>query len=132
MLVQLWQAISFGHALARVDTGNISLIGGDGLVHSPEGDLHVWVFGLDLPGIPANAWVFVKQSLHTGTDLFKSQSAVPPAARELWRFVVSTILHAIWVERLRRMEDPSLSQDVHPARSRTIFRRSVRSFRGST
>ena len=36
MLVQLWQYISFGHALARIDTGNTSLIGGDGLVRSPR------------------------------------------------------------------------------------------------
>ena len=34
----------------------------------------------------------------------KAQVAVFPAARELWRFVVSATLHTIWVERLRCME----------------------------
>ena len=98
----------------------------------PEDDLHVWVFGLDLPGISPNAWVVVKHSLNTGTIVLKDHAAVFPAARELWRFVVSTTLHAIWVERPHRIEDPSLSQDVHTARAKTIFRRSVRRFRGST
>ena len=90
------------------------------------------MFGLDLPAIPPNAWVIVKQSMNTGDDLLKAQDEVFPAARELWRFVVSTTLHAIWVQRLRRIEDPSLSQDVHTARAKTIFRQSVRRFRGST
>ena len=76
---------------------------------------------MDLPGIPPNAWVVVKHSLNTGADLLKAQVAVFPAARELWCFVVSTTLHVIWVERLRRMEDPSLSQDVHTARAKTII-----------
>ena len=69
-----------------------------------EDDLHVWVFGLDLPGIPLNAWVVVKHFLNTGVDLLKAQAAVFHAARELWRFVVSATLHTIWVERLRCME----------------------------
>ena len=89
------------------------------------------MFGLDL-GDSANDWDVIKQSMMTGADLFKSQDAVSPADRELWRFVVSTTLHAIWVERPHRIEDPSLSQDVHTARAKTIFRRSVRRFRGST
>ena len=95
-----------------------------------EDDLHVWVFGLDLPGIPPNACVVVKHSLNTGADLLKSQAAAFPAARDLWRFVVSTTYRAICVERLRLMEYPSLSQDVHTARAKTIIRRSVRRFCG--
>ena len=47
-------------------------------------------------------------------------------------FVVSTTLHAIWVERLRRMDDASLSQQVHTASATTILCRSVRMFRVST
>ena len=90
------------------------------------------MFGLDLPGIPPNAWVVVKHSLNAGADLLKAQAAVFPAAQELWHFVVSTTLHAIYVECLYRIEDPSLSQDVHTARDKTSFRRSVRRFRGST
>ena len=90
------------------------------------------MFGLDLPETPHNAWDVIQQSLDPGADLSKAQAAAFPAARELWRFVVSTTLHAIWVERLRRMEDSSLSQEVHTASAKTIFRRSVRRFRGST
>ena len=97
-----------------------------------EADLNVWVFGLDLPEITPNAWDVIKQSIDTGADLSKAQAAVFPAARELWRFVVSTTLQDIWLERLRRMEDSSLSQEVHTASAKTIFRRSVRRFRGST
>ena len=68
-----------------------------------EADLHVWVFELDLPGISLYAWNVIKQSMDPGADLSKAQAAVFPAARELWRFVVSTTLHSIWVERLLRM-----------------------------
>ena len=95
-----------------------------------EADLNVWVFGLDLPEITPNAWDVIKKSMDTGADLSKAQAAVFPAARELWRFVVST-LQAIWLERLRCMEDSSLSQEVHTASAKTIFRRSVRRFRKS-
>ena len=97
-----------------------------------KADLHIWVFGLDLPGTPHNAWAVIQQSLDPGADLLKAQAAAFPAARELWSFVVSTTLHAIWVERLRRMDDSSLSQEVHTASAKTVFRRSVRRFRGST
>ena len=50
----------------------------------------------------------------------------------MWRFVVSTTLHAIWVERLGRMEYPSISRDNHTARAKPIFRWSARRLRGST
>ena len=95
-------------------------------------DLNVWVFGLDLPDIPHAAWNAIKQSFHPGKDDTKAQAAVFPNSRELWRFVVSTTLHAIWVERLRRMDDSSLPQEVHTARFHTLFRRAVSRFRGST
>ena len=90
------------------------------------------MFGLDLPETPHNAWAVIQQSIDPGADLLKAQAAAFPGARELWRFVVSTTLHAIWVERLRRMDDSSLSQEVHTASAKTVFRRSVRRFRGST
>ena len=67
-----------------------------------------------------------------GAELSEAQAAAFPVARELWRFVVSMTLHAIWAERLRRMKDSSISQEEHTARAKTSFRRSVRRFRGST
>ena len=60
-----------------------------------EADLNVWVFGLDLPEIPPNAWDVIKQSMDPGSSLSKAQAEVFPGARELWRFVVSTSLQAI-------------------------------------
>ena len=60
------------------------------------------MFGLDLLGILPSAWVV--KSMKKGAYLMKAQAAVFPIARELWRFVLSTALHAIWVKRLRRME----------------------------
>ena len=53
-------------------------------------------------------------------------------ARELRRFFVSRTLHAIWIERLRRMEDSTPPQEVHTTRAQSNFRRSVTCFRGST
>ena len=70
-----------------------------------EADLNVWAFGLDLPEIQRNAWDVIKQSMDPGANLSKAQAAVFLAARELWRFVVSTSLQAIWLERLSRMVD---------------------------
>ena len=90
-----------------------------------EADLNVWAFGLDLPEIQRNAWDVIKQSMDPGANLSKAQAAVFLAARELWRFVVSTTLQAIWIERLRRMEDSSLSQEVHTASAKIFFRQAV-------
>ena len=60
-----------------------------------------------------------------------AKDAVFPDVRELWRFAVSTTLHAIWLERLRRMDDPSLTEETHMARAKTQFRREITRFRGS-
>ena len=83
------------------------------------------MFGLDLPEIPHNAWDVILQSMDPDADLSKAQAAAFPAAREVWRFVVSTTLHAIWVERLHRMEDSSLSQEVHTASTTDMGRRAT-------
>ena len=74
----------------------------------------------------------MNQSMGTSAAFLKAQAAVFPADRELWRFVVSTALYDIWVDHLRRMEYVSLSQEVHTASSKTIFRLSNRRLRGST
>ena len=60
-----------------------------------------------------------------------AKDAVFLAVRELWRFVVLTTLHAIWLERIRRMDDPSLTEETHIARAKTQFRRAITRFRGS-
>ena len=65
------------------------------------------MFGLDIPKIPHNAWDVILQSMDLGADLLKAQAVAFQVPRELWRFVVSTTIHAIWVERLRCMEDSS-------------------------
>ncbi|UIZ26809.1 hypothetical protein KXD40_001485 [Peronospora effusa] len=86
-----------------------------------ETDLHVWVFRMDLPSISTSAWYAIKNAIDFGANLFRAKDAVFPAARELWRFLVSTTLHSIWAERLRRLEDSLLSQEVHNARARHNF-----------
>ncbi|CAI5725704.1 unnamed protein product [Peronospora destructor] len=73
-----------------------------------DADLNVWVFGMDITGIPSAAWDAIKHAIEPSLALSRAKDAVFQAAREQWRFVVSTTLHAIWTERLRRMEDSSL------------------------
>ena len=90
------------------------------------------MFGINLPGVPHKTWNYFKQSLGPGADLARAETAVFPKAREPWHFNVYTTLHAIWVERVCRMDDSPLSQEVHTAGARNLFRRSVRKFREST
>ncbi|CAI5715293.1 unnamed protein product [Peronospora destructor] len=66
---------------------------------------------MDLPGIPSAAWDAIKHAIEPRLVSSRAKDAVFPASRELWRFVLSTTLHAIWTERLRRMEDSSLPQE---------------------
>ena len=86
---------------------------------------------MDLPCIPRSAWVAVIQSFDSSADLSESQASVFPVSRELWPFAMSTTLHSIWVERLRRMDESSLTQEVRTPRARTIFLQVVMRFRGS-
>ena len=84
-----------------------------------EADLHVWVFGMELPSIPKFAWDVIKNAIDPGVDLSRAKDAAFPATRELWRFLVSTTLYSIYIERLRRLEDATLAPEVHNARAKT-------------
>ena len=88
----------------------------------PADYLNVWVLGLDLSGISHYAWDAVKQSFDSSENLSTALATALPSARALLRSAVSTILHFIRVERLRRMEDSSLSQEMHTTNATTIFR----------
>ena len=61
----------------------------------------------------------------------EAKDAVFPAVRELCRFSVSMTLQAVWLEWLRRMDDPSLTGVTHIARAKTKFRRETTRIRGS-
>ncbi|CAH0482740.1 unnamed protein product [Peronospora belbahrii] len=52
-------------------------------------------------------------------DIARFRSAVFPAACELWRFVAASTLNAIWVERLRRMEDSTLPNEAHSSQAQS-------------
>uniref|UniRef100_M4BQ96 Uncharacterized protein n=1 Tax=Hyaloperonospora arabidopsidis (strain Emoy2) TaxID=559515 RepID=M4BQ96_HYAAE len=93
---------------------------------------NIWVFGMGLPGTPNLAWDAVQASLVAPKDISGLRAAIFPAANELWRFVVTSTLHGIWIERLRRMEFPSLPPEAHNASARTQLRRAITSFRNST
>ena len=93
-------------------------------------DFNVWVLGLDLPEVPHKAWDAIKRTFTQGVEMTAAKDAVFPAVRELWRFAVSTTLHDIWLERLRRINDPSLTEETHIARAKTQFRRAIIRFRG--
>ena len=92
-------------------------------------DLHVWVFGMDIPSIPKLAWDAIKHAIDPGVDLSRAKNAVSTATRELWRFLVSTTLYSNRIELLRRLEDPTLPQEVHYARAKTQVRRAVTRFK---
>ncbi|KAI9916916.1 hypothetical protein PsorP6_017134 [Peronosclerospora sorghi] len=48
-----------------------------------EADLHVWVFGMDLPATPSYAWDSIKHAIVPGVDVSRAKDAVFPATREL-------------------------------------------------
>ena len=50
-------------------------------------DLKVWVFGMDLPGVPHKSLDVIKNSLDPVLDTSVAQAAVFPAARERWRLL---------------------------------------------
>ena len=77
-----------------------------------EADLYVWMFGMDLPSIPKFAWNAIKHAIDSGVDLSRAKDAVFSATRELGRFLVSTTLYSIWIERLRRLEDACPRKDA--------------------
>lgn len=83
--------------------------------------LHVWVSVINLPGVPNKALDDIKQSIDPGEYSSEAQVAVFPADHDIWRFVVATTLHTIWVERILRIEYPSLYKEVHTARDETLF-----------
>ena len=58
-------------------------------------DFNVWVFGLDIPEVLHKAWDAIKRTFTQGVEMTAAKDAVFPAVRELWRFAVSTTLHAI-------------------------------------
>ena len=91
-----------------------------------------WAFGMGLPGTPNLAWDAVQASLVAPKDISGLRAAIFPAANELWRFVVTSTLHGIWIERLQRMEFPSLPPEAHTASTRIQLRRAITSFRNST
>ena len=69
-----------------------------------EADLHVWLFGMDLPRIPKFAWDAIRHVIDPDVDLSRAKDAVSPATHELWCFLDSTTIHSIGIERLRRLE----------------------------
>uniref|UniRef100_A0AAV1TFQ0 Uncharacterized protein n=1 Tax=Peronospora matthiolae TaxID=2874970 RepID=A0AAV1TFQ0_9STRA len=87
---------------------------------------------MDLPCLPSAAWNAIKDVLHLDDNSLGAKNAAFTAARELWRFVVSTKIHATWIKRLGLMEDSTLPHEVHTAKAQNQFRRSATRFRGST
>ena len=73
----------------------------------------------------------MQRSLTISVDRYKAKSAVFHATNELWRFVISSSLHAIWIERLNRMQDSTLSEEAHIARATSHLRRALTRFRSS-
>ena len=92
----------------------------------------MWVFVMDLSGLPNAFWDAIKTLFNPSEVPSSAKSVVFPADRELWRFAVSTTLHAIWIECLRRIKDPNLPNEAHNAKDRTHFRSSLTRFWSST
>ena len=79
---------------------------------------------MKLPGTPVAAWDAIPAVLVTIEDPSSANDAVFPAACELWRFIVVSTLHAIWIERLRRIEDSTILNDTHITRaSANLYKR---------
>ena len=91
-----------------------------------------WVIGMGHPGTSNLAWDAVQASLVAPKDISGLRAVIFPAANGMWRFVVTSTLHGIWIERLGRMEFPNLPLEAHNASARTQLRRAITSFRKLT
>ena len=65
-------------------------------------------------------------------DTRKLVTAAMMLHENLWRFVVSITFHTIWLERLNRIGDPTMSEVSHHAGTQSRLRRALSCFRNST
>uniref|UniRef100_M4BBN2 Uncharacterized protein n=1 Tax=Hyaloperonospora arabidopsidis (strain Emoy2) TaxID=559515 RepID=M4BBN2_HYAAE len=73
-----------------------------------------------------------KTWLTTNESTEVAQASVVADVNELWRFVVASTTHSIWVERLCQMQDPTLLPKEHQAGAVSSLRSALARFRHST
>uniref|UniRef100_M4C1J3 RxLR effector candidate protein n=1 Tax=Hyaloperonospora arabidopsidis (strain Emoy2) TaxID=559515 RepID=M4C1J3_HYAAE len=97
-----------------------------------DANIHVWVFAFRLSACPRADWAAAKTWLTANESTEVAQVSVFAAANELWRFVVASTTHSIWVERLCQMQDQTLLPEEHQARTVSSSRSALARFRRST
>uniref|UniRef100_M4BRA5 RxLR effector candidate protein n=1 Tax=Hyaloperonospora arabidopsidis (strain Emoy2) TaxID=559515 RepID=M4BRA5_HYAAE len=97
-----------------------------------DANIHVWVFAFWLPACPREAWAAAKTWLTANESNGVAQASFFAAANVLWRFVVASTTHSIWVERLCQMQNPTLLPEEHQARAVSSLRSTLARFRCST
>ena len=87
---------------------------------------------LTLPNTPEDAWRIALAVLQPNERNVEARAVVFDAVNELWRFIASITIHAVWLERLRRIDDSTVSDENHNFIAQAILRRVTACFRGST
>uniref|UniRef100_M4BC18 Uncharacterized protein n=1 Tax=Hyaloperonospora arabidopsidis (strain Emoy2) TaxID=559515 RepID=M4BC18_HYAAE len=97
-----------------------------------DANIRVWVFPFRLLACPQTAWAAAKMWLTENESTEVVQASVFAAANDLWRFVVASTTHSIWVERLCQLQDPTLLPEEHHARAVSSLTSALARFRRST
>ena len=71
------------------------------------------MFSLEIPKTPDHAWSIVLAVLKTKKRNVEARAVVFDAVNKFWRFIESITIHAIWLERLRRIEDVTVFNESH-------------------
>ncbi|KAF1328523.1 Retroelement pol polyprotein, partial [Globisporangium splendens] len=75
---------------------------------TPGHDPAIWIFSLDLPHTPRQAWTTIKRHI-IGYKCSNEhlQDHLHPVAHMLWRYMSASLIQTIWCAHLRRMDsDP--------------------------
>ncbi|KAF1336675.1 Rxlr effector protein, partial [Globisporangium splendens] len=83
---------------------------------TPGHDPAIWIFSLDLPDTPRQAWTTIKRHIigHKCSNEHL-QDHLYPVAHMLWRYMSASLIQAIWCAHLRRMDSDRIESTAEMA-----------------
>uniref|UniRef100_M4BWM7 Uncharacterized protein n=1 Tax=Hyaloperonospora arabidopsidis (strain Emoy2) TaxID=559515 RepID=M4BWM7_HYAAE len=121
--------IYFGCVPLHRDGGGTFQTSGEGLVILLKTIYHT-VFLSGPLHTPERAWGIARVSLDPCERNLEAREVVFDAYPELWRYIVSSTFHAIWIERLRRIDDSSIPEESHNSIAQAVLHSAISLFAG--
>ncbi|KAF1330689.1 reverse transcriptase, partial [Globisporangium splendens] len=83
---------------------------------TPGHDPAIWIFSLDLPHTPRQAWTTIKRHI-IGYKCSNEhlQDHLHPVAHMLWRYMSASLIQTIWCAHLRRMDSDPIESTAEMA-----------------